>query len=49
MSEITIPYEEFLQLIRVKARVDSLAELINKYGELVTMEQAISILHLEVD
>ena len=49
MSEITIPYEEFLQLIRIKIRVESLADLIKEYGELVTINQAIAILNLEVE
>lgn len=49
MDNITIPYEEFMELIRIKIRVESLAELIKEYGESVTINQAIAILNLEVD
>ena len=49
MNEITIPYEEYMKLIRLKARVDVLTELISKYGELVTIKEAVAILNLEVE
>jgi hypothetical protein len=44
-----MPYEEFMELIRIKIRVESLADLIKEYGDSVTINQAIAILNLEVN
>jgi hypothetical protein len=48
MNEITIPYEEYRSLNRLKARVEVLTELISKYGEFVTIKEVIAVLDLEV-
>lgn len=48
MNEITIPYEEYMELIRLKVRVEVLADLIERYKN-VTIKEAIAILNLEAD
>ena len=47
--DITLTYEEYMELVRLKVRVDVLADFVREYGDNVTIKEAIAILNLEVD
>jgi hypothetical protein len=47
--DITLTYEEYMELVRLKVRVDVLADFIKEYGNDVTINEAIAILNLEVE
>lgn len=47
--DITLTYEEYMELVRLKVRVDVLADFVREYGDVVTIREAIAILNLEVE
>ena len=47
--DITLTYEEYMELVRLKVRVDVLADFVREYGNEVTIQEAIAILNLEVE
>lgn len=47
--DITLTYEEYMELVRLKVRVDVLADFVRECGNEVTIQEAIAILNLEVD
>lgn len=47
--DIELPYEEYMELMRIKIRVENLTRFIKEFGELVTIKEAIALLELEVE
>ena len=47
--DITLTYEEYMELMRIKIRVENLTRFIKEFGELVTIKEAIALLELEVE
>ncbi len=45
---VTLSFEEYMVLMKNKWRVETVAEFLNKYGDLVSVDQIIAILNLEV-
>ena len=47
--DVCLTHEEYMELIRLKVRVDVLADFVREYGNEVTIQEAIAILNLEVE